>query len=148
MPNKAQALREFCEKFASMMDAAETLRRAIEAEAQPPSDASKHPRVALVQRIVAEHFGYTVARMLERDRHAQIALVRQSAMALCKEFTRCGVARIAQDFGGFDHGTVCHAAKAVANRVAVDVSFAGEYALAREKVRAAIELAHLSPHLD
>jgi chromosomal replication initiation ATPase DnaA len=144
MLTKAQALREFRERFAAMIEAANTLHAVIEAEADEPADA-KNAKVALVQRIVAEHFGYTVHRMLERDRHAEIALVRQTAMALAKEFTRCGIVRIAQDFGGFDHGTVCYAAKAVAERASVDPEYAHRFAAVREKVRAAIEQTHLNP---
>lgn len=96
------------------------------------------PRIHRIQEVVADHFGFTRARMLRRDRHQDVARTRMVAMTLCRELTRYSLESIGLAFGGMDHGTVISAAKAIGTRVELYPDFAGEVAVVRGKVTRAL----------
>ena len=65
--------------------------------------------VARIQQAVAETYGVPVEKMKARGRASQIALARQVAMYLAREFTHLSLSQIGEQFGGRDHTTVLHA---------------------------------------
>ena len=132
MPTVSQAIRQVEARFSALLQAMEVARAAIGAEGCVVRSASK---IEKIQHLVADHFGFTRPRLLTRDRHADLALARQVAMSLCRELTRYDLSRIGRDFGGFDHGTVIHAVKAVRSRSEVDADFAATLTEIRERVR-------------
>lgn len=135
MPTVPHALRVFRESFAAMLSAAEALRTAVEGTA---GEIQADPTVAVIQVIVAEQFGITTERMLRRDRHANVALARQTAMAFAREFTVLPLVQIGQNFGGHDHGTVMWACRAVVSRASVDRAFADSVLRLRKKIQTAL----------
>ncbi len=73
-----------------------------------------------IQRRVAEEFDIRPADLNGRRRTANIAHPRQIAMYLARQHTKSSLQDIGEAFGGRDHGTVIHAAKAVEQRIAKD----------------------------
>ncbi len=73
-----------------------------------------------IQRRVAEEFDLRPADLNGRRRTANIAHPRQIAMYLARKHTKSSLQDIGAAFGGRDHGTVIHAAKAVEQRLAKD----------------------------
>ncbi len=75
-----------------------------------------------IQRRVAEEFDIRLADINGRRRTANIAHPRQIAMYLARKHTESSLQDIGAAFGGRDHGTVIHAARAVEQRLSEDAS--------------------------
>ncbi len=73
-----------------------------------------------IQRRVAEEFDIRLTDINGRRRTANIAHPRQIAMYLARKHTESSLQDIGEAFGGRDHGTVIHAARAVEQRLAAD----------------------------
>ncbi len=73
-----------------------------------------------IQRRVAEEFDIRLADINGRRRTANIAHPRQIAMYLARKHTESSLQDIGAAFGGRDHGTVIHAARAVEQKLAAD----------------------------
>ena len=73
----------------------------------------------VVQRAVAEHFDVRLADMTSKRRPQAIAMPRQVAMYLCRQFTAASLPEIANAFSK-THATVLHACRAVEKRIAAD----------------------------
>jgi chromosomal replication initiation ATPase DnaA len=131
MPTVAQALDLLDQRIAAVFEAFTSAKVAIAASRGRLTTTSK---IEAVQIITADFFGITRRAMLSRDRHAHIALARQTAITLVREFTSFTLHTIGQEFGGFDHGTICWATKAVRNRAEVDPDFAEQLATLRNLV--------------
>lgn len=58
-----------------------------------------------------------------KSRTATIALARQTAMFLLRQFTRMSLPEIAREFDKLNHCTVIHACKAVASAAQTDKCF-------------------------
>lgn len=92
--------------------------------------------VATIESIisaVAEDFGYTFLLMRARDRHARIALARQTGLYLARELTGASLIELGNVLER-DHGTVIHAIRAVDERMATDPLFAQRVARLRGKL--------------
>lgn len=84
------------------------------------------PRIAQIQRAVAEHHNIPVETMREPSPHSKsrsdpvngwnVSRPRQEAMALSWLLTDHSGPRIGHFFGGRDHTTVIHACRAVDKR--------------------------------
>ncbi len=74
-----------------------------------PDSRPKIITAALIQNIVAEHFGLKVDDFKSKRRTRDIAFPRQLAMYLCRELTDLSLPKIGEEFGGRDHTTVIHA---------------------------------------
>lgn len=83
-------------------------------------DARDQVTIDKIQRVVAEHYDVRLADMTSKRRPACIAFPRQVAMSLARELTRSSYSEIGAAFGGRDHGTVMHACKLIASRMADD----------------------------
>ncbi len=73
-----------------------------------------------IQRRVAEEFDIRLADINGRRRTANIAHPRQIAMYLARKHTESSLQDIGEAFGGRDHGTVIHAAKAIEQKLTRD----------------------------
>ena len=89
-------------------------------------DLIKHePRkvnIALIQKVVSQHFKVPVEAMKSKVRTAAYAYPRQVAIYLARDITSCSLTQIGQRFGGRDHTTVIHACQKIADLVEVDVA--------------------------
>ena len=81
-------------------------------------EATRQVTIDSIQKVVAEHYDVRLADMTSRRRPASIAFPRQIAMYLSRSMTRGSLMEIGEAFGGRDHGTVIHACKKVAERIA------------------------------
>ena len=71
-------------------------------------------------RGVASVFGVQEKALLNNRRTQPLALARQVAMYLCREFTNSSLKTIGLYFGGRDHSTVIHAVKHIKERMRND----------------------------
>lgn len=65
--------------------------------------------VDLIKKVVAEYYSVRIDDMSAKIRTKEIAIARQVAMYLSREFTGGSLPKIGDDFGGRDHTTVLHA---------------------------------------
>ncbi len=66
-----------------------------------------------IQKVVANHFGLTVAELRGKRRSRDISLPRQIAMAIARELTEASLPAIGEAFGGRDHATVIYACQKI-----------------------------------
>ena len=93
-------------------EAAEQLLRDILRE-----EIKKPLTVDEIQKQVAEQFGVRLADMTGKRRNANVVFPRQVAMYLARQRTKASLHEIGEFFGGWHHGTVLHACKAVSARM-------------------------------
>lgn len=77
--------------------------------------------IALIQKVVAQHFRVPVDAMKSKVRTAAYAYPRQVAIFLARELTSASLTQIGQLFGGRDHTTVIHACQKIKEKIEVDV---------------------------
>jgi chromosomal replication initiator protein len=82
----------------------------------------KKANIALIQKVVSQHFRVPVDAMKSKVRTAAYAFPRQVAIYLARDITSCSLTQIGQRFGGRDHTTVIHACQKIGDRIEVDVS--------------------------
>src|ERR1700730_6493390 len=80
-------------------------------------DTKKPLTIEGIQKQVAEHFDVRLAEMTGKKRNANIALPRQVAMYLSRQYTSASLQEIGETFGGRHHGTVLHACKTLSLRM-------------------------------
>jgi chromosomal replication initiator protein len=95
------------------------------------------PEVIRIQQIVANHYGLPIEVMTSSIRTARYVKPRQVGMILALEILRLSKVVVGRSFGGRNHGTVCHACRAVANRCATEPPFAADLARIRAECAAA-----------
>jgi chromosomal replication initiation ATPase DnaA len=134
MSDTATALATFRAAFNTMLEAADGLRAALEADAG--GNGSIAPDVAIIQRVVAEHYGYSPRALCGRDRHEPVVTARHVAMWFCRSLTRHSLQAIAANFGGRDHGTVIGAVKNIGARISMDPRFAAVIGQLRLQIEA------------
>ncbi|HBO83833.1 MAG: chromosomal replication initiation protein DnaA [Deltaproteobacteria bacterium GWC2_42_11] len=79
-----------------------------------------HPKVLTIEDIqeaVAKFFNIKVSDLRSKRRHQNIALPRQIAMYLAREYINASFSVIGELFGGKDHSTVIHACKKVKKNI-------------------------------
>jgi chromosomal replication initiator protein len=82
-----------------------------------PQPSTCAPTVEDIQRVVAAHYGLSVAELVSERRTTRIAWPRQVAIHLARELTRESLPALGSAFGGRNHATVLHACKRVSERV-------------------------------
>ncbi len=82
----------------------------------------KKINIALIQKVVSQHFRVPVDAMKSKVRTAAYAFPRQVAIYLSRELTRCSLTQIGRQFGGRDHTTMIHACQKIAEKMNDDVS--------------------------
>ena len=73
--------------------------------------------------VVSEAFGVRPEALCSRRRTHSVALPRQVAMYLLRQFTELSLAEVGGFFGGRDHTTVIYACEKIAGRMSVEPSF-------------------------
>ncbi|UCG50682.1 MAG: chromosomal replication initiator protein DnaA [Candidatus Latescibacterota bacterium] len=84
--------------------------------------APKKTSIAIIQKVVAQHYRVPVDAMKSKVRTAAYAFPRQIAIYLSRELTSCSLTQIGQRFGGRDHTTVIHACQKIREKMVEDVS--------------------------
>jgi chromosomal replication initiator protein len=100
-----------------------------------PVTAANAPTIARVQTLVAAHYSVCTAELLSAARTARVSWPRHVAIHLAREITEAPLQTIGEAFGGRSHGTVLHACKRVAERVANDNNVAEELRALTSRIR-------------
>lgn len=79
--------------------------------------------VDYIQKVVAEYFGISFDLLKGKSRKKEVAIARQVAMYLAKEYTDHSLKSIGGYFGGRDHSTVIHAIQVVNDTLDIDKNF-------------------------
>lgn len=142
MATSAQALEDFCLAYRAMLTAARRVRMAVRAEVAggailPPVRIDTHD-VRVIQRVVAEHYGLTVAELVGPRRYIDVAHPRLVAMELCASLTTHRREAIGTCFNRH-HTMVKYAVRAVRDWRDSAPRFAGQYATVRAAATKAIE---------
>jgi len=82
----------------------------------------KKTSIAIIQKVIAQHFRVPVDSMKSPVRTAAYVYPRQVAIYLSRELTTCSLTQIGQHFGGRDHTTVLHAIDKIREKMTEDVS--------------------------
>jgi chromosomal replication initiator protein len=101
---------------------------------QPPSAARAKPSIPAIQAAVAAHFKLSVDDMVSAARSARLAVPRQIAMYLAREFASGSLHEIGAAFGGRNHTTVVHACAQVSRRAADDDNFGAQLSTLRQAI--------------
>jgi chromosomal replication initiator protein len=86
--------------------------------------AARQITIEVIQKTTAAHYGIRLADLVSPKRSKMIALSRQVAMYLAREFTQLSLIDIGDSFGGRDHSTVLHACKKVRDMLSETPQFA------------------------
>lgn len=76
--------------------------------------------ITFIQEVVCDYFSVERAQLLSKTRKREIALPRQLAMFLAKEYTNATFAKIGKEMGGKDHSTVMYACNSIKDFVEID----------------------------
>jgi chromosomal replication initiator protein len=76
--------------------------------------------IALIQKIVADHYKITTEDLRARSNMRDVLVPRQVAMYLCKQLTRKSYPEIARQFGGKHHTTVIHSVEKITRLLVSD----------------------------
>ena len=79
--------------------------------------------IDLIQKKVANAFNISFSDMKSKKRAKNIALPRQIAMYIARNFTDYSTTEIGNEFGGKDHSTVIHAVTKIGNKYENDEMF-------------------------
>lgn len=93
---------------------------------------ARNAPVALIQGLVALHYGIPVEEMKSQRRARPVARPRQVAMYLAKQLTPQSLPEIGRRFGGRDHSTVIHACRQIERLSACDETIARDVEALRE----------------
>lgn len=95
------------------------------------SDAPRKPRrpkVADIQRVVAEAYNTTVTDIISARRTASVVRPRQVAMFLARTLTLKSMPELGRHFGGRDHTTILCAVRKISDLIDHDKALAAEIA--------------------
>ncbi|MFH1452521.1 MAG: chromosomal replication initiator protein DnaA [Armatimonadota bacterium] len=76
-------------------------------------DKNKNLSIAVIQQVVSEYFGISLAELKGEKRDQRFSTPRQIAMFLAREMIGSSYPDIGKEFGGKDHTTVMHAWKKI-----------------------------------
>ncbi len=80
----------------------------------------KEVTVENIQKTICDHFNVRLGDLKSKRRTKNIALPRQVAMYLCRQYTSTSFPVIGSKFGGRDHSTVIHASKSIEEKIKKD----------------------------
>lgn len=95
----------------------------------------KEATIAIIQDIVANHYGITVKDLKSKRRIKAISGPRQIAMYLSRELTNESLPAIGADFGGKDHTTVMYAHRQTTKRLKDDYHLQNDIKEIKEKLK-------------
>ena len=81
-----------------------------------------------IQGVVCKYFSISEEEIKGKTRTKNIALARQIAMYLCKEYTELSLKAIGFHFGGRDHSTVIHAIQTISEQRELDSTIRNDVA--------------------
>lgn len=91
------------------------------------------PTVDTIKDAVAAYYNLSPQLLESKSRKHEIALARQMAIYLTKEFLPLPLKAIGKEFGGRDHSTILHSCQAIENYLALDKSVNEAYNAIKEK---------------
>ncbi len=106
--------------FASLTKAEITTDLAREVLRTTLSGIHKEVTVENIQKTICDHFNVRLGDLKSKRRTKNIALPRQVAMYLCRQYTSTSFPVIGSNFGGRDHSTVIHASKSIEEKIKKD----------------------------
>lgn len=74
-----------------------------------------------VLKMTSKDFMVSERQLIGKGRKMEVALARQTAMYLSREYTNSSLINIGLHFGGRDHSTVIHACKTIENKMKTDI---------------------------
>ena len=87
------------------------------------TDLSRQIRIQDIMGLITDAFNVKLSDLQGRRRSRSIALPRQVAMYLARQYTQHSLGEIGGFFGGRDHTTVLHANKLIKSRRQTDLTF-------------------------
>jgi chromosomal replication initiation ATPase DnaA len=99
------------------------------------TQASRRPKIAVIQETVADHFQQHISCMTTKDRPAAFVEARCTAIAICRALTKYSQAEIGECFGGRDHGTISNAVTHINNWIQTETDFKKQYEALLETCR-------------
>lgn len=121
MPSVAELHATYQAALAACEAASIALREAVLAETQR-LQLGRRDAAAVIRRVVAQHYGVTLAEIDGRDRSARLAEPRMVAMYFCVEMAPVSPAQLGVYFAR-DRGTILYAHRAIRERRANDHAF-------------------------
>lgn len=112
-----------------------TLARAENMLMDYAEPAARLLTVEKIQKIIADHYGVSVADLSSASRTRNVTQPRQLAMFLAKSLTSDSLGRIGLKFGKRNHGTVIHACKLIQSKCDSDSSFKRELSMLEQKIK-------------
>lgn len=106
--------------FASLTKTAITVELAKEVLQNTLKGARREVTIENIQKTTCDYFNIKLGDLKAKRRTRDIALPRQVAMYLSRKYTSTSFPAIGYKFGGRDHSTVIHAAKAIEKRIKED----------------------------
>jgi chromosomal replication initiator protein len=100
----------------SLALATEALKNIVDVE-------ERSTTIAIIQKVVADHFSLRVADLKAKSNVREIAFPRQVAMYLCKNLTRASLPEIGREFGGKHHTTVLHSVNKITEMIEQNSTF-------------------------
>lgn len=119
----------------ALIGAEVTLENAKVALNEMSGGSNKRITVEEIQKIVASYHGIKVPDLLSKRRSREIVRPRQEAMFLCKEFTTRSLPDIGRRFGNFDHTTVMHACRRIAELFSKEAAVRSDIETLRRMLR-------------
>ena len=111
--------------YASLTGRRITLDMAEEVLKSIVKDKGQMVTIDDIQKAVCRFFNIKVSDLKSKKRMKNIALPRQIAMYLSREYTKASFPEIGEKFGGKDHSTVIHACKKIGEAIEVDSELRG-----------------------
>jgi len=108
--------------FASLQHVPLSLELATQVLANPPG-GSLRVTIEQIEHAVSDYFHLRASQLRSKRRSRTVALARQIAMYLCRQYTHASFPVIGDYFGGRDHSTVIHATQSVEQRLQQDPAF-------------------------
>lgn len=99
------------------------------------SKKQKEITAEYIQEVVCDYYKIKKDDFLSSKRTREIALARQVAMFMCKEYTNASLKCIGSVMGGKSHATVVHACKTIENLFETDKEFAKQVTHLKSRFR-------------
>ncbi len=82
--------------------------------------------IEIIKKVVANYFDLSIPGMEQKNRAREFCYPRQVAHYFTRQLTKLSLAKIGQEIGGKDHGTILNSIKVVSNFIETDKEKANE----------------------
>ena len=100
-----------------------------------PSTIISKNKMELLQNIVCSLYNITLEDLKGKKRSADIAVPRQIAMYIAREYLKISYPKIGSDFGGKDHTTVMHSVNKISKKIKENVDLKKQVENILEKMK-------------